>query len=103
MRVLHPGNKHPWSYYCSYSFYRSASLSFPSRNPAGSYYESFQKIATELENGDLSLEDSVSKFEEGMKLSKQCNDLLENAEKRITILLKDGEETKEESFVQEEE
>lgn len=38
-----------------------------------------------------------------MKLSKQCNDLLENAEKRITILLKDGEETKEESFVQEEE
>ena len=65
--------------------------------------ESFQKIATELENGDLSLEDSVSKFEEGMKLSKQCNDLLENAEKRITILLKDGEETKEESFVQEEE
>lgn len=62
-----------------------------------------EKIATELENGDLSLEDSVSKFEEGMKLSKQCNDLLENAEKRITILLKDGEETKEESFVQEEE
>ncbi len=72
----------------------------------GSFEETikeFQKIATELENGDLSLEDSVSKFEEGMKLSKQCNDLLENAEKRITILLKDGEETKEESFVQEEE
>ena len=62
-----------------------------------------EKIATELENGDLSLEDSVSKFEEGMKLSKQCNDLLENDKKRITILLKDGEETKEESFVQEEE
>ena len=66
-------------------------------------YKELEKIATELENGDLSLEDSVSKFEEGMKLSKQCNDLLENAEKRITILLKDGEETKEESFVQEEE
>ena len=71
----------------------------------GSFEETIkelEKIATELENGDLSLEDSVSKFEEGMKLSKQCNDLLENAEKRITILLKDGEETKEESFVQEE-
>ena len=70
----------------------------------GSFEETIkelEKIATELENGDLSLEDSVSKFEEGMKLSKQCNDLLENAEKRITILLKDGEETKEESFVQE--
>lgn len=72
----------------------------------GSFEETIkelEKIATELENGDLSLEDSVSKFEEGMKLSKQCNDLLENAEKRITILLKDGEETKEESFIQEEE
>lgn len=72
----------------------------------GSFEETIkelEKIATELENGDLSLEDSVSKFEEGMKLSKQCNDLLENAEKRITFLLKDGEETKEESFVQEEE
>lgn len=44
-------------------------------------YKRVRKIATELENGDLSLEDSVSKFEEGMKLSKQCNDLLENAEK----------------------
>ena len=72
----------------------------------GSFEETIkelEKIATELENGDLSLEDSVSKFEEGMKLSKQCNDLLENADKRITILLKDGEETKEESIVQEEE
>ena len=60
-----------------------------------------EKIATELEKGELSLDESVSKFEEGMKLSKQCSDLLENAEKRITILLKDGEEIKEENFVQE--
>ena len=56
-----------------------------------------EKIATELEKGELSLDESVSKFEEGMKLSKQCS------EKRITILLKDGEEIKEENFVQEEE
>jgi len=38
-----------------------------------------------------------------MKLSKQCNELLENAEKRITILLKDGENIKEENFIQEQE
>ena len=72
----------------------------------GSFEETIkelEKIATELENGDLSLEDSVSKFEEGMKLSKSASDYLENAEKRITILLKDGEEIKEENFVQEEE
>lgn len=62
-----------------------------------------EEIANELENGDLNLEASVSKFEEGMKLSKQCSDLLENAEKRITVLLKDGESIKEENFIQEEE
>lgn len=62
-----------------------------------------EQIATELETGDLDLSGSVSKFEEGMKLSKQCNELLENAEKRITVLLKDGDNIKEENFIQEEE
>lgn len=60
-------------------------------------------VAAELEKGDLSLDESVSKFEEGMKLSKQCSELLENAEKRITILLKNGDELQEENFIQEEE
>lgn len=43
-----------------------------------------EEITMELENGDLDLEKSVSKFEEGMKLSKKCNEILENAEKRIS-------------------
>ena len=60
-------------------------------------------IATQLEKGDLDLDTSIAKFEEGMKLSKKCNDFLENAEKRITILLKDGNNIKEENFIQEEE
>lgn len=59
-----------------------------------SFEESMQKlekIAVELEKGDLSLEESLTKFEEGMKLSKECNEIIENAEKKITILLeKDG-------------
>ena len=62
-----------------------------------------EEIAAELEKGDLNLEESVSKFEEGMKLSKECSNLLEDAEKRITILIKDGDEVKEENFLQEEE
>ena len=60
-----------------------------------------EEIANELENGNLDLEVSVSKFEEGMELSKKCNELLQNAEKRISILLKDGENIKEENFIQE--
>lgn len=62
-----------------------------------------EEIAAELEKGDLNLEESVSKFEEGMKLSKECSNLLEDAEKRITILIKDGDEVQEENFLQEEE
>ena len=64
--------------------------------------EELENIATELENGDLDLEKSVVKFEQGMKLAKQCNEILENTEKRITILLQDGENIKEEKFIQEE-
>ena len=59
-------------------------------------------IANELEKGDLSLEESVVKFEEGMKLSKQCSDMIEEAEKKITILLqKDGKLQEENSTVEE--
>ena len=58
-----------------------------------------EEIATELEKGDLDLDTSVSKFEEGMKLSKKCNEILENAEKRISILINNGEDIKEENFV----
>ena len=44
--------------------------------------EELEKITTELEKGNLSLDESVEKFEEGMKLSKQCNDMIEKAEKK---------------------
>lgn len=45
------------------------------------------KIAEQLEKGDLSLEDSVQKFEEGMKISENCNKALDKAEKKITELV----------------
>ena len=53
--------------------------------------EKLEKIADELESEDLSLDTSVKKFEEGMELSKKCNEILQNAEKKITILI-NGEE-----------
>ena len=46
-----------------------------------------EKIVTELESGNFNLDESVLKFEEGIKIAKQCNNMLENAEKKITILL----------------
>ena len=60
--------------------------------------EELEQIAKVLEKGDLSLDESVEQFEKGMKLSKKCNEILENAEKRITILIQNGEDLKEEDF-----
>ena len=54
--------------------------------------EELEKIVSELEKGDLNLDASVTKFEEGIKISKECNKTLEEAEKKITMLVnKDGE------------
>ena len=57
-----------------------------------------EEIANELENGKLTLEESVAKFEEGMKISKKCNEVIENAEKKISLLINDGDAVKEEDF-----
>jgi len=54
---------------------------------------SFEQLLTKLENivgkldaGGLTLEESLSLFEEGMRLSKQCNQLLDSAELKIKKL-----------------
>ena len=54
--------------------------------------EQLEKVVQELENGNLNLEDSIKKFEEGMAISKKCNEILEEAEKKITVLIKKVEE-----------
>jgi exodeoxyribonuclease VII small subunit len=48
-----------------------------------------EEIVKELESGDLPLEQSLKMFEEGIKLSRVCNKRLEEAERRVEILLKD--------------
>ena len=64
--------------------------------------EQLENIVTELEKGELNLEESVKKFEQGINISKKCNDILEKAEKKITILLRQEDEMKEENFEAEE-
>lgn len=64
--------------------------------------EELDNIANSLEKDNLTLDESVKKFEEGMKISKQCSDILENAEKRIKILINDEDEIREEDFNTEE-
>lgn len=54
--------------------------------------QKLESIANELEKDDLDLDTSVKKFEEGMKLSQKCNQMLQEAEKKITVLVNDEEQ-----------
>jgi exodeoxyribonuclease VII small subunit len=47
-----------------------------------------EKIVEELESGSLSLDESLDKYEEGIRLSKACSKKLEIARKKVEILLK---------------
>ena len=62
-----------------------------------------EDIATNLESGDLGLDEAIKEFEKGIKLSKECSNKLDEAEKKINILVQGEEENiKEENFVSEE-
>lgn len=43
-------------------------------------------IVQQLEKGDLSLEESLKQFEQGINLARQCQDTLSQAEQKITLL-----------------
>lgn len=60
--------------------------------------EELEAIVAKLEKGELNLDESVEEFEKGMKISKECNKILEDAEKRITMLLEKDGNIEEENF-----
>lgn len=47
-----------------------------------------EKIVEELEKGDLSLDEALKKYQEGIELSRQCSSRLDNAKKKIDLLTK---------------
>ncbi len=53
--------------------------------------EKLEKLIAGLEQGDLTLEESLQKFKEGMELTRQCRKLLTDAEYRVEMILQDGE------------
>lgn len=50
-----------------------------------------EKIVRELERGDLPLEESLRLFESGVKLSRECQERLSQAERRIEVLMRDAD------------
>ncbi|RPI71519.1 MAG: exodeoxyribonuclease VII small subunit [Desulfobacteraceae bacterium] len=58
------------------------------------FEQAMQKLETIVENlekGELSLEDSLKEFEEGMNLAQFCSKKLEEAEQKVAILVKEGQ------------
>ena len=46
-----------------------------------------EEIVEQLENGDVTLDESLGLFEKGIKLSKSCQKMLDTAEKKVSILM----------------
>jgi len=55
------------------------------------HLSALEKIVEELEAGDLALDKSIDRYQEGVRRLKSCYDLLTKAEKRVKILLRDAE------------
>ena len=53
--------------------------------------EALERIVQQLESGDLPLEKSLELFEQGIRLSRECQDRLTQAERRIEILMRDNQ------------
>jgi exodeoxyribonuclease VII small subunit len=53
-------------------------------------FEKLDGIVGDLESPDISLEDSFKKYEEGMKLLKECNAVIDRVEKKVLQIREDG-------------
>ena len=54
-------------------------------------FEQLETIIEQMRTGDMTLEDSFKKYEEGMKLIKNCSNSIDRVEKKL-IVLENGEE-----------
>lgn len=54
--------------------------------------EKLEKIVDRLEAGDVELEEALAAFEEGVRLAKRCAAQLDQAERRVEILVQEGRE-----------
>ena len=60
-----------------------------------------ESLVTSLEGGDLTLEESLSSFEQGIKIARKCQQALQVAEQRVEVLMKQGDEIVSQPFVPE--
>ena len=63
--------------------------------------EKLEEIVRRMETGDMTLEESLKAFEEGIKLSRLCARKLDEAERRVDLLLRQGDELTTRPFAEE--
>ena len=56
------------------------------------------EIVKDMEKGDLSLDDSLKKFEEGINLIRECQSVLHDAEQKVKMLTEKNDKTHLETF-----
>ena len=52
--------------------------------------EQLEELVEDMENGDLSLEESLKAFEQGIKLTRECQTALTQAEQKVQILMEES-------------
>ncbi|MBK51918.1 MAG: exodeoxyribonuclease VII small subunit [Gammaproteobacteria bacterium] len=55
--------------------------------------EELERLVSSMEEGELSLEESMKTFEKGVKLTRECQAALKKAEQKVQILLNENGET----------
>ena len=56
--------------------------------------QELERLVSSMEEGELSLEDSMKAFEKGIKLTRECQTALQKAEQKVQILLNERGETR---------
>jgi exodeoxyribonuclease VII small subunit len=59
---------------------------------------SLEGLVNSLESGELSLEESLKSFEQGIKVARDCQAALKSAEQKVEVLMRQGDELVSQSF-----
>ena len=63
----------------------------PKKEGFEEHLEALERLVDELESGDLTLEGSMERYQEGVKRLKTCYDMLRKAEQQVKILVRDSD------------
>ncbi|MDP6199019.1 MAG: exodeoxyribonuclease VII small subunit [Porticoccaceae bacterium] len=62
--------------------------------------KNLEALVESLESGDLSLEDSLKSFEQGIKVARECQTALKQAEQKVEVLMRQGDELVSQPFTE---